>query len=240
MQIESNFGIGQELEIRNFMEVKKYGIKNPFVTIHRIDNSSVDIFVERLRKAEGFKDLENNDMYYACNGKFDKHYFGGTFLWERHLYSTEKDEKHGGYKIVHFNLALALTPVSEDVMAALKADIEYMKEHGVTGFFANYTICNGGGSYKDMALEDATIAPAMKDGVYIGFKVINLSNHNIVTSQDLRKACREGKEAKDGKYLAYDEHPRSNDYNSDRDHFYGGLYINKKVKTNESGYDASL
>jgi hypothetical protein len=229
MKVLTTYGIGQKLKIKNFEDVKQFGITSDFVTIRDIDmdcgHDEVDIRVDRT-DVSGYQKI---DKYYDCNGKFDGRYRCGFYRWDRKIY---KDKAR-----INFDVEIVLKPLTKKVIEQLNEDVKYIMEHGVTGFYANYTICNGGGSYIDMKLEDAIIAPVLENNKYIGFDIINLRNFKVVKTSALHDAC-EGN--KTGKQETYSERPRSNDYNSDRDHFWGGIIIGGEVKTNESGYDASL
>lgn len=229
MKVLTTYGIGQKLKIKNFEDVKQFGITSNFVTIRDIDmdcgHDEVDIHVDRT-DVSGYQKI---DKYYDSNGKFDGRYRCGFYRWDRKIY---KDKAR-----INFDVEIVLKPLTKKVIEQLNEDVKYMTEHGVTGFYANYTICNGGGSYIDMKLEDAIIAPVLENNRYIGFDIVNLRNFKVVTTSALHIACESNKT---GKHETYSERPRSNDYNSDRDHFWGGIIIGDEVKTNESGYNASL
>lgn len=229
MKVLTTYGIGQNLKIKNFEVVKQFGITSNFVTIRDIDmdcgHDEVDIHVDRT-DVSGYQKI---DKYYDCNGKFDGRYRCGFYRWDRKIY---KDKAR-----INFDVEIVLKPLTKKVIEQLNEDVKYMMEHGVTGFYANYTICNGGGSYIDMSLEDAIIAPVLENNKYVGFNVVNLRNFKIVKTSALHSACSDNK---NGKHEIYSEEPRSNNYNSDRDHFWGGIIIGEKVKSNESGYNASL
>ena len=233
MKTLTTFAVGQQLKIRNFDEVKKYGIAEPFVTIHSID-SYIGFYGKFNKHSDGFVDIREE----VQRGSFDCHYFGGVFQWTQSRDPSDKEIADKYRYGIKFFVEIELTPISEEIANALNNDIEFMKQNNITGFFANYEICNGGASYKNMSIDDAVFIPVVKNGTYIGFSIANLSNFNTVNIENLREAAK-----KNGKHTVEREEPigagEENMRCPGHDRFWYGIIAGDPVKTSDSGYSSS-
>ena len=177
-------------------------------------------------------DRRNSFTIYFKEGKPDE-------VW-CHLSATSKD------KVEEISLVHPVMKVKE-LSDKAKKQLEKLKtdllNSGITGFNRDYDIACGGGEHLNLSFDDAFIVPFMKYGedgeeAITGFTVQKLPKvkaefygYGFVSLSDLKKISKSTEE----KITLSDERPPSGAGGSSRDHFWHGVYKQKKIKSADNG-----